>query len=306
MKVNVRNRILCLCLLLTLGALWLPAQETPPQPPPQPQSKPAQPTAKPRPSTPARPLEVSTSDGSFSLELFYWITGKERPLMSPGKTPTPNGVSLMDFPGGTKPAPGAVLSVPGGGENNVRFSFFVTKGQGNTTATQDLNFFNAFFVPGDFLVTRYTLQSGKISYEYLTFPNPATSKFRIKTLWELQGTFFKTSIDGPFKPDVLDFQGNRIPTTGLGTDFFVLPTFGIGVEHFASRHFYWQAKASGFGLPHRANTWDLDARAALRFGHFEFQAGARGFHFKTSPKGEEYVKATLWGPYLSLQWSPFR
>lgn len=302
MKANARNRILCLCLLLSLGAWWLPAQEAPPQA----QSKPDQPAERPRPVAPTRPLEVSTSDGRLSLALFYWITGKERPLMRPGKIPTAGGVSEMYFPGGSKPAPGAVLSLPAGGENNLRLSFFVTKGQGDTTATKDLNFFNAFFVANDFLVTRYSLQSAKISYEYLTYPNPPTSRFRIKTLWELQGTFFKTSIDGPFKPDVLDYQGNRVPTTGLGTNFFIYPTFGVGIEHFASRYFYWQAKASGFGLPHRANTWDLDARAALRFGHYELQAGVRGFHFKTSPGGEEYVNATLWGPYVSLQWTPWK
>jgi hypothetical protein len=163
-------------------------------------------------------------------------------------------------------------------------------------------FFSTSYLPRDQLLTRYMLRSAKISLDYLTYPGPpGGAKFRLKTLWQVQGVWFKTGIDAPFKEVQTDYYGNPTSNTAIGTSYFIYPSVGIGIEHFVSRHFRWEAKGSGFGFPHHATIWDVEAKAAVRYGHFEFLAGYKGFGFKTSPARPEYAHATMSGPYVGVQ-----
>ena len=74
------------------------------------------------------------------------------------------------------------------------------------------------------------------------------------------------------------------------------------MEHLACPRFHWTAQASGFGIPHYAAVREAEVKGAYRFGPFEAVIGARGFHFKTSPKREEYPSATLLGVYAGVRW----
>lgn len=310
---------LCLCMMFVSFG-WRSYAQQPPQPAnpvepqQQPQAKPA-PAAPPQEAKPVQPVqqqapvkktakpeaEPDTGDDQFSISLFYWPS-PIHPIMRSGKAATlgvPPG--NLDFPGDSKPVPGAILSIPVKNGNTLRFSYFRTQGQGNTVAASDLSFFGVGYSKGDYLSAGYNLQNAKISLDFLSWPGPQQeSTWRLKTFWEVQYTTVRWSIDAPLKPTV-DSAGNLLETSTRGSNWFVYPSFGLGVEKPLSRHLRWEAKASGFAIPHFPVVGDAETFAAYRMGHVEVQIGARVFHFKTSPRREEYIRGTLPGAYVSLR-----
>ena len=125
------------------------------------------------------------------------------------------------------------------------------------------------------------------------------SRLRLKTLYELQ----RISVNNEVDDFVVDTTGALININPiLGSQSVFLPTFGLGLEHTLSRHFRWEMRGSGFGLPHRGNIGDAEAEIALRFGHFEVLGGGRWLHFKTTPKAAQYNVENLYGPYVSLRY----
>jgi len=110
-------------------------------------------------------------------------------------------------------------------------------------------------------------------------------------------------VNAPFAP-IQDSAGNFIQTSGTGTKWFIWPSLGMGVEIMASKHFRFEARGSGFAIPHRSTIWDADAFFAYKTGQFEIDFGGKAFHFKTSPKGEEYLRATMPGAYVGIRWYP--
>jgi hypothetical protein len=249
--------------------------------------------------------QQNTGDGVFSVQLYYWLTSTN-PSLRDGKLKNPNAnPGNFDFPGKATGTPGIVLSFPAGALNTLRLSYFQTQGRGDTFATGDLNIFATDLSKGDYLASRYKIQNVKLSLDYLSFPFPVkTSKLRLKTLWEIQYTSIKPSVDGPLRPYQTDSSGNLISNTGEGTEWFFYPTFGLALEHSVSKNFRWEAHASGFAFPHRATLWDAEASIAYRVGQFEVLAGGKGFHFKTSPKHEQYLYSTLSGAFVGLRWYP--
>jgi hypothetical protein len=265
--------MLCLC-LLSLGALRLHAQQ-PPAPPRQ------------------------DGDSAFSLELFVW-PARARPVLRQGEASESANPSELTFPGRSKPAPGGVLSIPAGPDHHLRISYFQTRGSGATVASRALTFYATGYSADDVLSTRYKIQNAKISLDYLSYPAPPEgARLRLKTLWEVQLTSVNTTLDAPFKP--VSAEGGS-DFFGQGTHWFVYPTFGLGLEHLASPRFRWELKGSGFGVPGYAMIWDAELKAAYRFGRVEAVFGAKAFHFRTSPKQEEFVRATLPGAFVGLRW----
>ena len=267
-----------------------------PQPAPAPASKPV-PAAQ--PETP-----LNTSDAQFSIQLFYWQPFDQPDLRGGAANVGPYPGNL-DYPGKPKRAPGAVISLPAGRNNTLRFSYFRIQGEGNTTAPANLTLFNTDFSPGDYLVTTYTLQNVKISYDFLSYPYPANpARFRLKTLWEVQYTSIKNSIDAPLKPVLTDASGNPISNTATGTRWMIYPSLGLAIEKALTAHFRVEGKASGFAFPHHATIYDAEASAVFRSGRYEVAVGAKAFHFKTSTQNSQYLVATFPGVFVAFRYYP--
>jgi len=271
------------------------AQQQPaPAPAPAPKSAPAA-----APETPP-----NTSDNQVSIQIFYWDVFHQPDLLGGAANVGPYPGNLK-YPGDPKRAPGAVISVPTGKNNTLRFSYFRIQGNGNTTAPAYLTLFNTDFNPGDYLVTRYTLQDVKMSFDFLSYPYPANpSRFRFKTLWEVQYITTQTSIDAPLKPITTDASGNPISNTAAGTRWLIYPSIGAAIEKAFTPRFRVEARASGFAFPHHAVVYDAEASAVFRMGRYEIAVGARDFHFKTSPQNSQYLVATYPGAFVAFRYYP--
>ena len=300
-----RTGFLPLCILLPFSALFVSAQEAQQSPPPAaPPQQPA-PGASSKPAPAAHPeTPTNTSDNQLSLQIFYWLSTNQPDLRGGAANVGPYPGDL-DYPGKPKGTPGAVISVPAGRNNTVRVSYFHVQGNGNTTANRNLTLFNVDYAPGDYLVSSYTLQNVKVSFDYLSFPYPADpNRFRLKTLWEVQYINIKNSIDAPFKTVTTDASGNPISNTATGSRSIIYPTLGLAIEKAISSHVRFEGRASGFAFPHHAVIWDTEASAVYRAGRFEVSAGVKAYHFKTSPRNSQYLVATLPGAFIAVRYYP--
>ena len=258
-------------------------------------AKPAEP-AKPDKDAPADP-----SDEGLSFGLFYWYAPMHPHMRNGEGASATASPSTLDYPNKNQPAPGAMLSIPAGKYNSLRISYFRSKGPwSTTTAATPVQFFGSSFNKGDALSVGYTLQIGKVSWDYMSWPFPIqNSTFRIKTLFEAQYIHFQTSVNGP---TTVDSAGNVSQTTASGRDWFIYPTFGVGLEKLFTKSFRWEGRASGIYVYHHAAIGDLDSFFAYKRGKLEIDAGAKMFYFKTSPSKQEYVWANMPGAYVGLRW----
>lgn len=253
---------------------------------------------------PAAVDEYYTGDG-LSINLFYWQTSAHPSLRTGHADTSANPSNLSDL-GKSKAAPGGIISVPVGKDNSVRVSYFRIQGHGNTTSPGALTIFGTDFVQGDLLSTSYTIQNAKISLDYLSWPFPLkNSKFRLKTLWEVQATWVRSSVAAPLRTGQLDASGNVIQTSGLASTWFLYPSFGLGVDYLATKNLRFELRGSGFAFPHRSTIWDTEGTLNYRVGSVEFQAGGKVFHFKASPKRVEYTTATFPGIYVGVRFYPW-
>jgi hypothetical protein len=90
-------------------------------------------------------------------------------------------------------------------------------------------------------------------------------------------------------------------TNTLGTRSLFLPTLGVGADIVPSKHFRIEVKGSGFALPHRSYIGDAEGAAVIRAWHVELAGGGRYYRFRTSPNSDEYVRGTMFGPFVSLR-----
>ena len=190
-------------------------------------------------------------------------------------------------------------------------SYFQSKASGGFTSTNTLHIFDQTYGSGTFVASDYKLQNIKLTFDYLSWPYHVESrKFRLKTIYGLQYTSIQSTWDAPLLPLVdtatgaplVDASGNPISYVTTGTRWFVLPALGIGLTQYVSRHFRLEANGSGFGIPHHSATWDADASANIRYGHFEVRIGGKAFYFKTSTKDEFYMKNTMGSAFVGLRW----
>jgi hypothetical protein len=200
----------------------------------------------------------------------------------------------LDLGGQSRHGEGLLLTFPTGSENSLQASYFRVRGGGNTTAPQDLTLFGNPFLKGDLLNTSYNLQNFKISWNYLTYPHPSNgARIRIKTLWEFQYVSVKPRVEAPFDENAIG--------SGDGKSIF-MPTLGLGLESHLGKRVYLEFKGSGFGLLHRSAIWDAEGSAVFRSGPLELLLGGKAFHYKTSPRDNQYLIDTVWGPYVGLRW----
>jgi hypothetical protein len=301
-------RSLSACLLCA----FITGQPATAQQPAAPVAPPAQQTATqaPAPTTPPPPVimqpgQFNGSD-SWSITLQEWLA-VGHPVMGTGHVNDSGEPSTLDYAGHPRPIPGAVLTIPIGKQHHhaLHASYFRVQGIGNSIAPANVILFGVNYYTGDYLAVHYTMQNARVGFDYLSWPFPVKdSKFHIKTLYDITYTTILTSVDAPYRHGTTDASGNLINTNGQGTDWFIYPSFGLGIDYLFSHKLRFEGRASGFIFPHRSTIYDAEASLNYRLGKFEVEGGLKTFHFKTSPGRNEYVLSTYPGVYVGLRWYP--
>ena len=248
-------------------------------------------------------------------ETGYWlgITAlfpTQGPYIDKGRAAFFTDASKTQFQGKPKYAEGAELGIAVGLHNALRVTYFQDRAAGNFTNPTDIQIWNQAYTAGNYVSTNYKLRQAKITFDYLTWPFPVEkSKFRLRTLWAVQYTEMRTSFDLPLLPlfdssgnPILDSGGNAVNYATAGTHWFISPSIGLGVTEYVSRHMRLEANASGFAIPHHTTSWDADASANFRSGHFELRVGVKALHFKTSTQAEFYMFGTQASGFVGLRW----
>jgi hypothetical protein len=280
----------------TLAAQQPPAPAAQPQAPATqqaPAAPPQAPAAKPQLPA-AQPQEPGNIERMFSVGLFDWITSSANTSLHTGTqavVPPPHDLTL---PGKPYRAYGVLVTIPMKGSSRLEFSYTTLNVNGDILAPTDLGLFGGTIAQGEPLSTSYSLRHLKLSYNFLTYPNPPQdAKLRIKTLWVFHYLQIKpTVVETVTAPDQ--------PLTG--SQRILLPAVGLGVEYVQSKHFRLELRGSGMLVPHHATLGDAEGSAVVRLGHIEIFAGAKALHFRTSPNSDTFVQGTLWGPDGGVRW----
>jgi len=290
---------------LLLGVV-IPLAVSAQQQQPQPQTPAERQAAQTPAAAPMQPNAARIPDypepRTLTIGLFYWLaipgdgidlkTGKQAFDME----------TLENF-GGHHKAPGLYISVPVTRTGEIKFEGWIGKGDGNQTAKDTLDLFNTTFNPGDYLATQYQIKAGKLYYDDLLWPYKfPVSKFRLKSLWEVQWISVSTTIDAPLVSGTTDSSGNVTFETATGSRQVILPTFGLAAEYQLTPHVLFRADVSGFGLPHRSNIWDADATLSYRHNKWEIRGGFKALHFKTTPQNTEFITDTVSGGFVGVNY----
>jgi hypothetical protein len=195
------------------------AQTPPPEPP-----KPAPAKSQAGQST------FEETESIWSIAPFYWLPKGDARLAGGRISPDPPAQTI-DLGTRLKNAPGLIITAPTGRSNRLEFTFWEAKGSGSQIAARDYFLFGDSYDKGEQLDTEYRIRSGKVTWNYLSFPYPALdSKFRIKTLWEFQYAQVNPTITAPFTATPAQGGAAAVPaqrTTGKRT--VLLPTLGLGM-----------------------------------------------------------------------------
>jgi hypothetical protein len=202
------------------------------------------------------------------------------------------------MPGNPGLGRGAIISLPAGGHNAFRVSYFDTKATGNFVVPTPLNFWSVPFSPGDATNTYYRIENFKLSYEFVSWPFPIGSRrIRVKTLWQAQIVRMSTDFTSPLSATA------TIP--GAGSKTVILPTLGMGISYYLKRSVRFDAEASGFEIPHHGALGDVNVSLSYRISRLELQGGARLYYFKTSTNSDFYDKGLMGGPFVGVKFYLF-
>ena len=299
------NRALAALLLGISIPLAVPAQQQQPQAQTPAERQAAQTPAAPPMQPKAARIPDYPDPRTVTIGVFYWVT-------IPG-----NGVDLktghqatdletLNNLGAHHNAPGVYIAVPITRTGEIKFEGWVGKGDGNQTATQTLDLFGTTINPGDYLATQYQIKAGKLYLDDLLWPYKfPVSRFRVKSLWEVQWISVSTTIDAPLVAATEDSSGNITTETATGSRQVILPTFGLAAEYALSPHVLFRADASAFGLPHRADIWDANVTLSYRHKKWEVLGGFKAVHFKTSPQNTEFITDTIAGGFVGVNYHLF-
>jgi hypothetical protein len=264
----------------------LAAQEQP-APPPVPPAKPPVLVAQ-------RQAADDDVDRMFSVALYDWIPASASTGLHAGSKailPPPHELTL---PGKPYRAYGLMVTIPMKGSSRLEISYMTLNDNGNILAPTDLGLFGGTIAKGEPLYTTYSLRHLKLSYNFLTYPNPPQdAKLRIKTLWEFHYLrTYPTVTETVTAPDVPLIDSQRI----------MLPAVGLGLEYVPSKHFRLEVRGSGMAVPHHSTLGDTEGSAVVRIRSLEIFVGGKFLHFKTSPKSDTFMRGTVWGPDAGVRW----
>jgi hypothetical protein len=306
-SLELRVPALRLCaavLLLPAALLAQPAQNPPAAPQQTPQQAPQQTiqqqVAQQQIAQPPKSTAPDYPDPrTITIGVFYWLaipgTG---PDLTGGVAAT--GYETLDHFGKEHFAPDVQISVPITRTGEIKFEGFLAKGTGSQTDKIATTIFSTGYNVGEYVSTQYQIQAAKLYLDDLLYPYKfPVSKFRLKSLWEVQYIGIKGTTDGPLAPTT-DSSGNLISNSGTGSRNIIFPTFGLAAEYAISPHVLLRAAASGFGIPHRAEIYDGEGTVSYRRNNLEFRAGYKFLHFKTSPQKDQYFTDTLQGGFVGV------
>jgi len=187
-----------------------------------------------------------------------------------------------------------MVTLPMKGSSRLELSYDTLNANGNTLAPTDLGLFGGIIAQHEPLYTTYSVRHLKISYNFLTYPNPPQgAKLRIKTLWEFHYLRLYPGVTATVTAPGLPLtQSQRI----------VLPAVGLGLEYVMSKHFRLEMRGSGMAFPHRSALGDAEGSAVVRIRSMEIFVGGKFLHFKTSPKSDTFMSGTIWGPDAGIRW----
>ena len=295
-KLPVRSVVFPLILSITVLA------QTPQTAPPATPASTSTQTQTPNPATappPPLPPDEYKNLSDISIELFYWMDNSHA-YMRPGAQNVDGDSATLGsglaFGGKSKAAEGIVVTTPAGRANQLEFTYFRVKQDGNETSPIALILFGQPFQPGDVFGSLTNIQHVKLTWNYLTYPDPpGVHKFRFRTIYGIQYTWMTARFDAP-----ADLYASPIE----GTRSLIFPSLGAGVEYHISKHLFFEAKATGFAWPHKAMQGDGEAKLSLRvFRQMDIEVGGREFYFRTNPQKDYYLRANLWGPYAGVRWT---
>ena len=277
------------------------------QQPPSPPEAPAQQQQNPAATTAPPEISPDDPDSGEPEGAFYWFTrgsSKIRPGPAPivcgyycAPSPIPPGADqTLGLPSVRPRTPGAFVSIPGGKFNHIEISYFQADGSGTGYAAAPLNLFGGNIPQGYLISTTYRVRNAQLTWNYLTWPAPPEdSKWRFRTLWSFNYTSVSPTIDAPFDPDP-----NFTPPHGTKNIYY--PAFGIATEYVPNKHFFFEARAWGFGIPHHADIGDAELNVVARFKALEVFGGYKLFHYKTSQNADIYAAGTIKGPLAGVRW----
>ncbi len=278
MKYFYPASVLTLCMLSQTAVMGQTPQPTTPQP--------SQGTLKTLPNIP------DDSFNSWAFGVNYWLTSGPSSLL-PGTQSADPASQHLQLPNADKRALGVTLIAPAGKYNRLEISGWEARGSGTSTAPVDVTYFGQTFAQGDLLQSSYRVRNIKVSYNYLTYPSPPTSKFRFKTLYEMQYVGARADISAPY--DLF-----AVPTNGTRNIF--LPTLGVGADIVPNDNVHLEIKGSGMGLPGKSLILDGEALAVVRVRSIEVVAGAKYFRYRTSPNKDEFIQGRLFGPTVGIRY----
>ncbi len=230
----------------------------------------------------------------FSVALYDWVPFSANTGLHAGSQailPPPHELTL---PGKPYRSYGLMITIPMKGSSRLEFSYTTLNVNGDILAPTDLGLFGGTISQGEPLSTSYSLRHLKLSYNFLTYPNPPQdAKFRFKTLWEFH--YIRT-----YPTVTATVTAPDQPLTD--TESIILPTLGVGAEYVPSKHFRMEVRASGMAVPHHSTLGDTEGSAVVRVGRMEIFAGAKFLHFKSSPNSDTFIRGTIWGPDAGLRW----
>ncbi len=293
-------------LIISLFSAPVTAQGTePPSQAPQPAPAPTQlppgvsSTTTVVPSPPPPPKEPYVlEDGGFYFEPLYWLNTAQ-PRVRGGLTAA--NIGDFKFAGHAKAALGAEIGIPAGRSNTLRISAFRIQGNSGQTVANDTLVFSETYPAGTFVNATYRLEAIKVSWDYLsyTFHKPSTA-IRVKTLYEVQYITNSFNMAAPYLIGGNDPTGSSYLATGSKS--IILPTLGMALGSSFGKHFRWDIRGSGFGIPKRSSIADVQATVAFRLGKVELIAGERLYYFKSSPRSDTYMNDTLQGVFGGLRY----
>lgn len=243
------------------------------------------------------PAEISKDDpdNGEPFGAYFWLT-KGRGNLLPGTKSAVPVDQILALPDVRPRSFGVSASMPAGKFNHLELAYFQADGDGTGYAKVPLGLFGGNIPQGDFISTTYRLRNAMLAWNYLNWPAPPEdSKWRFHTLFAFDYTSVSAAIDAPFETNP-NFQAPH------GSKNLFYPAFGAASEYIPNKHFYFQARAWGFGIPQHAAIGDAEVSAVVAIKNIEIFAGYKLFHYKTSKNTDQYFVGTISGAIAGLRW----